>query len=73
MKQEPCAYCGAKYHQPYEDGLVECRNNLKARVEELRSVLEDIEGGNGCYTASYADCCDMNCAHVARKALKSGI
>lgn len=38
--------------------------------ERLRDALEKIEGGEGCYTPSYGDCCDMGCARVAREALE---
>lgn len=40
VKPTPCSYCGAAYHQPYEDGLVECREALRARVLELEADLE---------------------------------
>lgn len=38
--------------------------------QRFRDALEKIEGGEGCYTPSYGDCCDMACARVAREALK---
>jgi hypothetical protein len=37
--------------------------------QRFRDALEKIEGGDGCYTPSYGDCCDMRCATVAREAL----
>jgi hypothetical protein len=42
MKPTPCDYCGATYHQPYEDGLVECRETLRMMLVEAcdeREVL----------------------------------
>lgn len=42
MKPKPCDYCGATYHQPYEDGLVECRENLRAERDMLRDAVEEI-------------------------------
>lgn len=39
--------------------------------QRLRDALEKIEGGEGCSTPSYGDCCDMACARVARDALKA--
>lgn len=33
MNAEPCEYCGCTYHAPWEDGLVECRNNLRDMLE----------------------------------------
>lgn len=47
------------------------RAALEAEVFALREALEKIEGGDGCYTPSYGDCCDMGCARVARDALTS--
>ncbi len=37
--------------------------------QRYRDALEKIEGGEGCYTPSYGDCCDMGCTRVAREAL----
>lgn len=48
---------------------------VKALLDEnqrFRDVLEKIEGGDGCYTPSYGDCCDMRCAQIARDALAGG-
>lgn len=35
----PCAFCGAPYHQPYDDGLVECRDRLFCQLESARDAL----------------------------------
>lgn len=48
VKPKPCDYCGAHYHQPYEDGLVECRENLRARLLELEDAIDAIADGS-CY------------------------
>jgi hypothetical protein len=53
------------------DDLTAERDGLRARVEQLVEALDKIEGGEGCYTPSYGDCCDMKCAQVAREALRS--
>ena len=45
---------------------------VKALLDEnqrFRDALEKIEGGEGCYTPSYGDCCDMACARIARAVL----
>jgi len=44
---------------------------LGEEIGRLRDALEKIEGGDGCYTPSYGDSCDMGCARVAREALAS--
>jgi len=38
--------------------------------QRFRDALERISEGEGCYTRSYADCCDMHCAQLAREALR---
>lgn len=35
-----CAYCGADYHLPWEDGLVECRERLKTQLDDGRFAYE---------------------------------
>lgn len=39
MKPAACEYCGAAYHQPWDDGLVECRQRLYATLDALRDVI----------------------------------
>lgn len=42
MRPKPCEHCGAPYHQPWDDGLVECRNNLLESIEDLKSQMETV-------------------------------
>ena len=32
----PCEYCGIVRHQPYEDGLLECRQQIQEQRDEAR-------------------------------------
>jgi len=57
--------------QRFERMLFEQRALLGEEIGRLRDALEKIEGGDGCYTPSYGDSCDMGCARVAREALAS--
>jgi len=45
--------------------------DLLKENQRFRDALEKIEGGEGCSTPSYGDCCDMACARIARAALAS--
>lgn len=35
-KPKPCDYCGAAYHQPYDDGLTECRIALRGQLDDVQ-------------------------------------
>lgn len=37
-RPKPCDYCGAEYHQPYDDGLVECRERLREQLSEVQDA-----------------------------------
>ncbi len=58
MKAEVCVYCGAIFHQPYEDGLVECRERLRNERDELLDEVDRLRdalricGEAGCPTAA---------------------
>lgn len=36
-----CDKCGAEFHAPYEDGLVECVANLMEQRDEARDELDE--------------------------------
>ena len=37
---KPCEYCGIERHQPWDDGLVECRNRLSERLADVEAERE---------------------------------
>lgn len=43
MTTKPCEICGAAYHRPYDDGLVECRENVRAERDQLRAQRDHFE------------------------------
>lgn len=47
MKAKPCPHCDATHHQPYEDGLVDCRNNLFAQVVLGSDIIDDLRAKLG--------------------------
>lgn len=46
-----------------------CALSILKENQRFRDALEKIEGGEGCSTPSYGDCCDMACARLARATL----
>lgn len=42
MKHEPCSYCGMTYHQPYDDGLVECRARVAERLGDVEAERDQL-------------------------------
>ena len=59
-------------HEDFCDACGVCKRLILDLISEndaLVEALEKIEGGEGCYTPSYGDCCNMGCARVAREAI----